>query len=561
MKHNRHKKTALLLGACTLGILSTHAARLSDPGQISQEIVEKPIEFLTTSAHIEGEAEPSSFTDQQGTTHMIQNVILKGNRVLSNEDLQPLYESVIGKEVSFRDLQRVANQITEKYLKAGYVLSSAIIPKQDISNGTVTIHVVEGYVDQISIEDPDHAVNERIQKYLDRILESRPLSRSVLEKSLILIQRVAGVQVQIFFKPSHKHPGASDLVVKLSRKKFQGAVLVNNDGTPSVGPWRATVQGKINNLTKHDDSLEISGVTTDNTKDVRAGFFTYSAPVGKQGTRLILGGNITKSKPSGNLESQFISSKSNGMQLLVDHPLILERDQLLTANAGVSFSNSTSNSPIAVSHYRDKFRSLVASANYELSDRFLGSNLVQLALEYGLRAFGATATPGTNRSVARGTANFVTTNLTLSRLQHLEKWIPNTSLFAIVQGQLASATLLSSKQFGIGGAPYNRAYMPYAVTGDSGFQGRLEARYSKDIPHHIFNNYMLYGYYTYGRVWNRSPSSDEDKTASAPGVGAGVRMLISNSVTWYFEYARPLTDMINGSPNKDKFYTGISYYF
>ena len=153
------------------------------------------------------------------------------------------------------------------------------------------------------------------------------------------------------------------------------------------------------------------------------------------------------------------------------------------------------------------------------------------------------------------------TNFTLSRLQYLEKWVPNVSVFGIIQGQWAGATLLSSKQFGIGGAPYNRSYQPYAVTGDSGVQGRLELRYTRDLTYKLLKNYMLYGYYTYGRVWNRCPSEDEAKVASAPGVGAGIRFLMGKSLSWYVEYARPLKDMINGVPNKDKFYTGISYYF
>ena len=104
-------------------------------------------------------------------------------------------------------------------------------------------------------------------------------------------------------------------------------------------------------------------------------------------------------QPKANRQGIFktsILSKSNSMQLVMDTPLILKRDELLSVNGGASFLNSISDAPAAVSYYRDKFRSLVGGIHYELSDSFFGSNLVEASVEYGLRAFGATATPGVN---------------------------------------------------------------------------------------------------------------------------------------------------------------------
>lgn len=558
---NHHKINLTSFFSILFSFFLGYAKHPADVGQISKSLQKTPVIFETTSAPIQGEKYPSDAQESEKIPHKVERIVLEGNTVFSERELSPLYKDKIGKAVTSRELHHIVEGITEKYVKEGYVLSRALLPKQDISSGRVTIKIIEGYVHNISIEDPEHHLNDRVKRLLDRIIDSKPLHRDTLEKNIILIQRLPGTEVEWFFKPSQTHKNASDLVVKFHKKKFQGSATINNSGSNAIGPWRANLQERINNLTNHDDSLEVSAVTTENTTDLRAGFLTYTLPVGMDGLKVILSGNALKAKPSGPLESQAIRSKGNGMQLSLDYPLLLERDQIVTAAAGLSFVNSISDSPRAVSYYRDKFRSLLASVNYELSDSYRGSTLAQLAFEYGVKGLGSTSTPGINRSTARGTANFLTTNLTLSRVQDLEKWIPRTSLFFILQGQLSNATLLSSKQFGIGGSPYNRAYSSYAISGDSGFQGRLEMRYTDDLGSDFFKKYMLYGYYSYGHLWSRSPASGEAGKAIAQGVGVGVSFTLHNAASWYVEYGRPLKDKVDGTSNKDKWYTGISYHF
>ena len=56
------------------------------------------------------------------------------------------------KEVSLLDIYKVRDAITAKYRAAGYVLSQAIIPPQQISDGIVRIQVVEGYIGKVEFD-------------------------------------------------------------------------------------------------------------------------------------------------------------------------------------------------------------------------------------------------------------------------------------------------------------------------------------------------------------------------------------------------------------------------
>ena len=82
----------------------------------------------------------------------VNEIIFEGNTKVKTASLNTLAESVIGQDIYFEDLLRVAKKITKYYQAKGFLTSYAFIPSQNIKNGVVTICIVESKVDSIDIE-------------------------------------------------------------------------------------------------------------------------------------------------------------------------------------------------------------------------------------------------------------------------------------------------------------------------------------------------------------------------------------------------------------------------
>ena len=67
--------------------------------------------------------------------------------VFTNEELLDLVKDLVGKELSMQDLQQAADRITNHYRSNGYFLARAVLQKQDITEGIITITVIEGVLE------------------------------------------------------------------------------------------------------------------------------------------------------------------------------------------------------------------------------------------------------------------------------------------------------------------------------------------------------------------------------------------------------------------------------
>ena len=63
---------------------------------------------------------------------VVRDVRVSGSTVYSASALRPLYADLLGRQVSLAAVYDVAQRITAKYGKDGYVLSRAIVPPQDL---------------------------------------------------------------------------------------------------------------------------------------------------------------------------------------------------------------------------------------------------------------------------------------------------------------------------------------------------------------------------------------------------------------------------------------------
>jgi len=123
------------------------------------------------------------------------------------------------------------------------------------------------------------------------------------------------------------------------------------------------------------------------------------------------------------------------------------------------------------------------------------------------------------------------------------------SLLLAAKGQYAFNPLLSAVQFGVGGSQFGQAYDASAIVGDDGYAGKAELRYDWR-PQKIFLRAMqFFVFYDGGRVWNRD-TVNQSRHESLASDGLGVRVHFTSHLSGNFEYAQPLTRIVDTELNR-----------
>ena len=82
----------------------------------------------------------------------LHHVTIIGAHAIPLDRLAVAYQPYIGKKVSQADLAAIAAAISETYRAAGFHLSRAIVPPQDIKGGRVRVEMIEGGIAEVVLK-------------------------------------------------------------------------------------------------------------------------------------------------------------------------------------------------------------------------------------------------------------------------------------------------------------------------------------------------------------------------------------------------------------------------
>ena len=141
------------------------------------------------------------------TKLIIRKIRVVGSTVYTDEQLAPLYEALIGKNVPLQEVYDLAQKITAKYGADGYVLSRAIVPEQELNpkGANIRIEVVEGYVDRVVWPEKLSRYRDFFTDYAARITADRPINIKTLERYLLLANDLPGLKFTTKLEASKKN--------------------------------------------------------------------------------------------------------------------------------------------------------------------------------------------------------------------------------------------------------------------------------------------------------------------------------------------------------------------
>ena len=467
---------------------------------------------------------------------VLRGVTITGVRSMSNDQIAPSYQSYLGKQVSQADLASIAAQIGDLYRGAGFQLSRAIVPPQDIPNGVVRIEVIEGSVTEVTLKG-DGAEQFGIRPLLDPVLAEHPSRLATIERQMLLIDGRPGVRiVDTALEEIGGASGRFRLVVVLKTWHVYTSFGFDNLGSSSVGPWQSYATAAFNSYMLPGDSLALNLSTTPNDpRELAFGRLSYDVPVGTDGARIGASALYSEVRPGDERRLSNDTTRTEAYELRGSIVPLQSQRTSLTLTAAAGFSNA-SERDVSGPIYDDHIRTLSLTSDYRLQDNYGGNNFLTVTYRQGLDIFGASHFGDDLLSRNGASANFSVLDVWFTRYQTLsDAW----SLKLSAAGQTASGPLFTSQQFYLGGAAFGRGYGSAETSGDNGIAGSFELRFDQRPNLAYLSGYQLYGFVDAGVAWNDGYGLNDG--ISLTSAGGGVRFFLWDDLRADVGVAFPLS--------------------
>ncbi len=506
------RNVSCLLASLCLSPLVAMAQTPPTAGQILQQATPPP--WLPTTEAPRTVIEEAAPAQPGSSEHVpVAGIRFSGNTVFDEATLQGLVADGVQPRMPLEALEALALRVTRHYREHGYLVARAWLPPQDISSGTVTIAVLEGYLGQVQVSD-EAGVAGNATAPLQRLQQGAPVSNKVLESTLLQLADLPGIEVKSTLRPGAS-VGTSDFLVDiLPAATLTGSADLDNFGNRYIGSERLGATLYWNNPAHIGDQLSLRAQT--GAGDYRYGRIGYQLPFGRHATRVGVAWSAMRYELGEEFSPLDAGGKAEVGSLYLQHPLLRSRRGSWHATLQYDDKRLWDDIGATKTHGRKKLQNGIVGISGTFFDGLGGGASNNLALTYTRGRLGLDAISELiDRLTARSSGSFGKWSLSWQRQQRL----PGNWLLALnASAQWADRNLDSSEKMLLGGAGGVRAYPQGEASGDSGNLVNLELR------HALAGRLEAFGFYDHGHVrlnHTRWDSRSRDHRSLA-GYGVGV---------------------------------------
>jgi hemolysin activation/secretion protein len=465
---------------------------------------------------------------------------LSGEPPVPEDELLNLIKGDAGKEMTLGELDKLAARITGYLRRQGYFVAFAYLPAQDIREGIVEIAVVPGKYGRTKVGGSARIDADCLREMLFCAKPGMIIIRGPLERALLLINDLSGIQVKATLTPGET-PGTADLIIEtIATAKVSGASYADDWGNRYTGRTRYGAQIVVNNFSGNGDALTLGGMTTGQGIDNYS--LGYSANLGNAGTEI----EVHYSRVGYTLGEEFAGLGATGRAAVagcnVSYPFIRSRAFSLYGTIGYDDKRLTDD----ISGNGSYSSRISGLWNLGLSGSFAdtwlggGTGAFGLTCYSGELSFGDTAALALDAATAQTSGNFSKTVFFCRRQQYIA---PNLTLYLSFTGQMASKNLDSSEKLFLGGADGVRAFPQGEAAGDEGYKLMGEFRWRLADLYSGQNKLYLTTFYDCGSVTsNKQPYSPGINRRSLTGAGLGLLLTRDRGFSLRVDYAWKVGD-------------------
>ena len=529
------KNSRFIYVVSTLLLTISIAQAEPNAGQLLQQIEKERAAQLPDLPLPQIAAEPEELTPSKSINITVKSFQFSGNTLIESDVLATVLTSYLDRPLGFIELQKASQAIAEHYRNEGWVVR-AYLPKQDVTEGIITIHIVEAVFGGVQFDGDLNRLSEKdLRERISSIqVEGENLNANDIDRALLLIDDLPGVSARGSLTKGQQESETNLLLTTTDEPLFQTNVGIDNMGPRSTGSERVTANLFINSPLKIGDQVSVNIIHSEGND---YGRLAYSLPVGNDGLRIGASGSHLSYDLVGDFSSLNALGSSSTVGLNASYPLIRSRlkNLYLGLNADhKNFDNEANEN--RTTHYKIDNLSLSLTGN--LFDKLGGGGASNagVIITQGNVDFGVI-------DLAEDTdldGNFTKLNYNLSRHQVISNKL---SAYVAISGQEASSDLDSAEKFYLGGSYGVRAYPVNEASGSDGQLLNVELR-SRLSP-----NLILTGFYDLGHVSETDIANLTSYTLKGAGISSSytTKSGLNLKATW----ARRIGDNPNPAANGD----------
>ncbi len=483
---------------------------------------------------------PRSTTSEQTSADTkplfrLRSVEVAGASALPADDLTATYADKIGHDVSQADLIAIAAGMTATYRRAGYHLSRAIVPPQDLQGGRLRILVIEGVIEDIVVKG-DESGAFGLRDLIAPITTERPARLATLERRLLLANDRPGLRVaDTVLDEIVPTSGRFRLTVSVKPWRVYTATGVDNMGSAAVGPWQASTSAAINSLLLPGDTLALSGsFVPGSSRELRSGRVSYDLPFGIDSLRVGVSASRGEVRPGDGRRLLGTISQAETYEARAAFAPLLTRTHALWLTASLGASDVAERNRFGMIS-RDRVGFAGISADYKLQLAEGSWTYLSTTFRQGLGFLDPHPDSKYWLSRPGASGHFSLVNGALTHYQNISE---NWSLKLSAAGQVASGRLLSSQQYYLGGLSFGRGFEGGWLAGDNALAGSAELRFDKPLGVAFAKAYQLFGFVEGGVT--RSYQQPKDVVQGLASIGLGARLFVTDDVQFSIAIAKPI---------------------
>ena len=489
--------------------------------------------------------------------------------VASSELLQrPAFAEVMrpffGKPVTLGGLDDITRAVINYFRKQGFPVVNVVVPQQTVKDGVIQILAIEAKVGRVKVENARWFRPDNIRKEVN-LREGDKIDANQLQDDMNWLNTNPFRTADLKFEPGEQD-ATTDLVIDVQdRLPFRVYTTYDNYGIDLTGKNRQSLGFNLGNMFSLDQQAGFQYTTS--WKDLFTAMNAYSGsyliPLPWRNTLTIFGSYTdSQANTAPNQSFQGDSWQVSGRYNIplptldpVSHAFYAGLDFKQSSNAFLIFNTAV---PTGQGSGLAPFSifQLTAGYNANVPDD-LGLTSFEVGGFYSPGGVtGWNSTSQFQQVVANSSASYGYGKFNLNRTFVLPYKFTISGNF---NGQLASAPLMPTEQYGLGGYNTVRGYDERAANGENAYVFNTELRTPPGSIFKIFGNQevddsiQFLAFFDYGFTGNIKPPSGSTTQQDfwlmsvGPGLRYNIDRFVSVRFDWGFQLHRAPIGSVTGS--------------
>ncbi len=481
------------------------------------------------------------------TCFVIKTIQFQGARVITQKTQTEIISGYQHRCLTMDEIHNITDEVTNYYIKKGYITSLAYLPEQDLTRQHLNIQVIEGRIETIEIEkSPKRLVSMMFPNLIGEKLNLRDL-----EQGLEQLNQAVTVKYTMEIQPGTKL-SYSRILISQNTKKRPLSLRFNIDNSGSNRTGKILITGTLlaDSIFGLGEQWSVSTNTdTDISSSHQSRYYMASLnmPYGYWFYRYQFIRNQSLLPFTTISEKYPYQSQNTNQQIDINRLIYRDGYQRLVLQGSLKHKKAqtqlaeqvlTINSPTLTSiSFSPQYSTVIGSGYLTFNS----------TIEWGIPAFGSVPD-----YIAEGSprSNYRKINLSSSYNHYVSN---NLTYLTSFYSQYTPDNLYATERFNVGGKYSVRGYHEQSLSGNSGFYWRNEV--NARLNNNFGELYLIHSL-DYGYIF-----SDQYGTESGTLIGGAVGLsyqwdsLLSSSLL----ISKPLYYPAELNPDKWSLYWSISF--